>query len=397
MPTGGGDLVTDSSGNIYVIGNGYKDCGIDKPFFMKYDNNGNAQWVKQIKSAGFNDIAIDQLNNIYISGYAADKVLFLDKYNKEGEYQWTTKSNEKSIVDYFYTSQISIDFNGDIYVAGSQQQDIGNRYYTGEIIYKNGNVVLNKYDSLGNLKWARFETTTNGIGGMYSQDVTTDKDGNVYVVGRTHGLFDDHLSAGGSSNVFVIKYDSQGNKQWSKLIGKESRDEGHGISTDSEGNVYVIGVTVRGNHSNAIDQGSIDGTQDGHIYSESFIIKYSSDGSEKWTKIIRSSSGLLEASNIYVDSKDNIYLTGDIISDFYYDFFIKKFDSAGNQIWSEIVSGKDDRKGLNYGRNGSDFSYGSTLSDSGDIYVTGSTTYDFDEDNKRQNGFFVYKHEPVDL
>ena len=42
--------------------------------------------------------------------------------------------------------------------------------------------------------------------------VATDSSGNVYVTGYTEGGLDGNTSAG-SSDLFVVKYDSNGNKQ----------------------------------------------------------------------------------------------------------------------------------------------------------------------------------------
>ena len=47
--------------------------------------------------------------------------------------------------------------------------------------------------------------------------VTTDSSGNVYVTGNTEGGLDG-TNAGGN-DLFVVKYNSSGTKQWAKQLG----------------------------------------------------------------------------------------------------------------------------------------------------------------------------------
>ena len=50
----------------------------------------------------------------------------------------------------------------------------------------------------------------------------------------------------GDRDLFVIKYDSSGIKQWTQQIGTSSYDPAFGIATDSSANVYVTGATSGG-------------------------------------------------------------------------------------------------------------------------------------------------------
>ena len=70
--------------------------------------------------------------------------------------------------------------------------------------------------------------------------VATDSSGNVYVTGGTYGGLDGNTNTG-NSDLFVVKYNSSGTKQWTKQLGSSSRDYDYGVATDSSGNVYVAG------------------------------------------------------------------------------------------------------------------------------------------------------------
>ena len=76
----------------------------------------------------------------------------------------------------------------------------------------------------------------------YANGVATDSSGNVYVTGGTKGGLDGNTSAG-NTDLFVVKYNSNGTKQWTKQMGSSSRDHDYGVATDSSGKVFVSGDT----------------------------------------------------------------------------------------------------------------------------------------------------------
>jgi hypothetical protein len=96
-----------------------------------------------------------------------------------------------------------------------------------------------KYDSSGTKQW------TQQLGTSYidaANGITTDSSGNVYVTGYTSGGLDGNTNSG-SNDLFVVKYDSSGTKQWTQQLGTSADDRGYGITSDSSGNVYVNGQT----------------------------------------------------------------------------------------------------------------------------------------------------------
>ena len=79
----------------------------------------------------------------------------------------------------------------------------------------------------------------------FAYGVATDISGNVYVAGGTEGGLDGNTNAG-NTDLFVVKYNSSGTKQWTRQLGSSSRDSANGVATDSSGNVYVTGKTNGG-------------------------------------------------------------------------------------------------------------------------------------------------------
>ncbi|MBE2281668.1 MAG: T9SS type A sorting domain-containing protein, partial [Ignavibacteriaceae bacterium] len=52
------------------------------------------------------------------------------------------------------------------------------------------------------------------------------------------------ITSSGSRDIFIAKYDSNGNFLWVQKAGWVNSDEGYGISTDNSGNCYVTGYFI---------------------------------------------------------------------------------------------------------------------------------------------------------
>ena len=86
------------------------------------------------------------------------------------------------------------------------------------------------------------------------------------MTGYTFGGLDGNTSSGGR-DIFLVKYNSSGTKQWTKELGTTSTDWGNGVTTDSSGSIYVSGHTY----------GGLDGnTNSGNF--DIFLMKYNSSG-----------------------------------------------------------------------------------------------------------------------
>ena len=81
--------------------------------------------------------------------------------------------------------------------------------------------------------WTKQLGTSSGDGG---RGVTTDSSGNIYVTGYTLGGLDGNTNSG-SYDIFLVKYNSSGTKQWTKQLGTSHWDSGRGVTTDSSGNI----------------------------------------------------------------------------------------------------------------------------------------------------------------
>jgi hypothetical protein len=118
-------------------------------------------------------------------------------------------------------------------------------------------------------------------------DMTTDANGNVYVVGFFTGtitLGQTYTAQG--TDIWLAKYNSSGNLLWGKAIpdvGVTPGDDiGHSITLDNNNNVYICGTYLQQKNFNP---GGTGGTTSASRLS-GFIAKYNTSGIFQWVKSI---------------------------------------------------------------------------------------------------------------
>ena len=167
---------------------------------------------------------------------------------------------------------------------------------------------------------------------------------NVYVTGSSTGI-------GTGVDYSTIKYDSSGVFKW------EARYNGPGNSTDVANQIKVDGsgnVYVTGNSRSGLSAGTED-------YA---TIKYNSAGVQQWAKRYNGTgNGEDIAYQLSVDVSGNVFVTGSSTgSGTGTDYATIKYNSSGDSLWVRRYNGPG---------NSTDNSYRITVSDSGNVYVTG--------------------------
>ncbi len=185
--------------------------------------------------------------------------------------------------------------------------------------------------------------------------VTTDKDGNVFVVGgfqeTAHfGLNSTTVTVPGSATAFqgfLAKYSSTGVFQWVISIGGTGYDESYGVTTDNQGDVYVVGY-----HGDNADFDK-DLSSAGRVAKYGgFLAKYSgNNGSFKWVVAISDAT----TNDVVTDNQGNVYITGRYYgganfnprgttfnlpgANDYEDCFLAKYNSDGILLWANGIGG----------------------------------------------------------
>ena len=93
-----------------------------------------------------------------------------------------------------------------------------------------------------------------------------DSSDNIYVTGYTAGGLDGNTNSG-RDDLFLVKYNSSGTKQWTQQLGTSETDFALSVSVDSSDNIYVTGYT----------EGGLDGNTNAGG-KDVFLVKYNSDG-----------------------------------------------------------------------------------------------------------------------
>ena len=251
----------------------------------------------------------------------------------------------------------------------------GNAYISGRTTGNLGgpnagdsDVFLSKFNSDGNEIW----TTQIGTSAYdQSSSVAIDASSNAYITGFTFGDLDGPNA--GERDAFLSKFDSGGNEIWTTQIGTSLLDHGYSVAVDAPGNAYITGVT-RGNLG-GFDPGSAD----------AFLGKFDSNGSEIWMTQI--GSGAYDHSySVAIDASGNAYISGTTQYNLggpsagKYDAFLSKFDSSGNEVWTKQI-----------GTSEWDHSLSVALDVSGNAYISGLTKGDLGGPNSGELDAFLGK------
>ena len=198
---------------------------------------------------------------------------------------------------------IKMDRHGNMYMCGFRSKAVGVTNATIFELFPNGTIKRI-------IMW--------GWGGVaHGMALAFDDYDNIYLVGKT-----DNFSVG-ETDIFVAKFDFDGNLLWNTTWGTTDYDYGNGIVVDSNNNTYVVGTFGFGTGTNAT------------------LTKLDADGNIAWMRILGEKYKKDQGSAIDIDG-NAIYITGfgetwgDVDDQ---NLFLAKYDLAGNQDWLKTWAG----------------------------------------------------------
>ncbi|GAB3171688.1 SBBP repeat-containing protein [Telluribacter humicola] len=209
----GSGIAVDGVGNVFITGT--------------FDNT--------VTFGNFN------LNNSQGTRYINNTEIFVAKLNPDGIFQWAQSAGG---IHWDTGNDIAIDIDGNVYVTGKvATSGFGGVSFGNITITSNlglDEVFIAKYDNNGVAQWVK---TTQGSTGTYGQSITIDEDKNIYVAGAVGGetvAFGETALSASSGATYITKITGSGTFVWTKKIG-EFLGFAYGVAVNKNSDVFVTG------------------------------------------------------------------------------------------------------------------------------------------------------------
>lgn len=286
--------------------------------------------------------------------------LLLIKQSPKGQVIWE-KEFSAGIGTKNYGIAVTSDINGNIYVAGASFNNAN----------QNHDYLILKYDALGNLQWSHIE---NGLdnGEDIPAAIALDINNNIYVTGGSFANTTNY-------DFLTLRLNNNGQLNWSQRFDHNNLpDVAVDLRIDVNGDVEVIGgssTTVTDWNYTSLRYDGISGslitnvqffastgitvptavevlsngnlvvTGYGGVQNDCLTILLDDDFNVLWQTSYDGAGLDDRAFDVAVDAQDNIYVCG-------YtekqnggkDFLLIKYDSNGNNIWTEKRTARDQTK-----------------------------------------------------
>jgi uncharacterized delta-60 repeat protein len=360
-------MTTGLDGSIFVSGitngslDGQNNNGGWDVFVTKYTPDGTKAWTRLLGTSSNDEaygLTTDLEGSIYVSGYtggsldgqtnSGDTDAFVTKFKADGTKVWTSLLGT-SIFD--SARALTTGLDGSIYVSGDTYGSMD-----GQINNGGYDVFIAKFNPNGTKVWTRLlGSSQNDI----AQDLCTGLDGSIYVSGETNGSLDG-LTNNASYDIFISKYNPDGTRVWTRLLGISSSSGKYALTSGLDGSIYICGSTY-----DSPDGQTNSGEQD------VFITKYNPDGTKVWTRLLGTSQ-FDKAAALTIGLDGTIFISGYTfgsldgqINSGNSDAFVTQYNPDGTKVWTRLLgtSQSDEVNALTIGLDGaiylSGFTYGS--------------------------------------
>ncbi|MEO0178832.1 MAG: SBBP repeat-containing protein [candidate division WOR-3 bacterium] len=323
-----------------------------------------------------------------VKSFDKDKPLLIDPYARYALLWSTYYGGSGNDI----ASSITIDNYGNIFITGNTISidfpllNFGWGAYFDGTCGTDGNCNNNgldafilKFNNLGLRLWA---TYYGGSGHDVGESITTDAQGNVFVVGETFSPdFPLYKHVGDpyiqkciltfNWDIFILKFNNWGVRLWSTCYGGKRHDFVSSIVSDyKSGDIFITGTTGSDDFPTYDPGGGAYYQVCNDTISSAYILRFDNLGTLKWATCY-GGSRIDDGISITIDINSNIFLTGKTNSiDFplynpgggayfdstcgcdysgtyyYYDVFIVKFNSLGQRLWATYYGGSREEWGL---------------------------------------------------
>ncbi|NVJ00125.1 SBBP repeat-containing protein [Myxococcus sp. AM009] len=298
-------VAADADGNVYVAGTTfgsldfYTNAGGIDYFIAKYDAAGNREWLSQ-NGTQMDDfatgLAVGAPDKLFFTGYTGGSFanggnpsnydIVVALYDTAGNPYWLQQYGT-SVSD--LARGIAITPTHEVYVVGNTYGSLD-----GTTTPVSTDIFLLKLNLLGVQQWVR-QIDAGELDDAKS--VAVGPDGGVYLAGETFGSLDGNVN-NGTVDVLLARYDSAGNRQWSRMLGGSQTDYAFGVSVTANNVVQLVGYT-----SDALDGNPPAGSFD------AFLTRYDALGTKLGTRTLGTPFQDI-ARGVAVDAAGNAYVAG---------------------------------------------------------------------------------------
>ena len=278
-----------------------------------------------------NGVRCDAQNNVYISGYTLNSSniatsgtyqntiggsydAYLVKFDGNGARVWGTYFGGNSVETSYC---IHISAQGAIYICGDTFSTSGVASVGAHQTSYGGGIddaYLAKFDRNGQLLWA---TYYGGTLHDIAADITTDNNSNVLMCGHsessnniaTNSAYQNFQS--GQYDAYVVKFDSNGVRQWGTYYGDQDVEEAWCIACDNNNFIYITGFTA--STSNIATNGAHQTVYGGGL-KDAYIAKFNSTGSSLVWATYYGGSGDDAGTGIVYDNPGMLLVSGNCTS-----------------------------------------------------------------------------------
>ncbi len=239
--------------------------------------------------------------------------------------------------------------NGDLALTMSTEGDMAGPNAGGR------DIVVMRLDESGSEVWAHQfggEANDSPLG------ISVGPDDGVYVGGFTEGDLAEPNA--GSADVWLARFDPDGNEAWVRQFGGDGWDRGFDVAATDDG------TFISGYSASTLDDS--DPQPDGF---DAFVASFDSDGNQRWIRHVGSDATDWGQGAVAVPD-GGVTITGYTEGDLaaanagLRDIFVARLDSAGDTVWVR-----------QFGSDQLDWTQGVGLGAEGGVLVAGSTEGDF--------------------
>lgn len=237
--------------------------------------------------------------------YATDKNgdVWLLKTDPKGSEEWSRSFGGKG-TDHGYSVQPTVD--GGYIIAG----------VTEAFPAKWSDVWIIKTDAYGNEQWNR---TFGGFKWDKAHAIQQTRDEGYIILGYTFSF------GNGDSDIWLIKTDSNGDREWNKTFGGADWDYGYSVHQTSDGGYVLTGYTE----------------SFGRDWSDIWLIKADSLGNEEWSQTFGNRE--YDYGHSAQQTSDGGYIAVGVTRAFYpgfEDVWLIKTDGEGREEWNRTFGGR---------------------------------------------------------